>query len=85
MSVALWLALGLLFGWLAGMVAGNGAGRLTYPVPTYLVLGSVGALVGGFLFSLFGGLDPSVPGVVTAMIGAFVILSLYLGIRRRRA
>jgi len=80
MSVALWLALGLLFGWLAGMLADNRAGR-----PTYLVLGSVGALVGGFLQALFGGLDPSVPGILTAMIGAFVVLSLYLGISRRRA
>ena len=79
MSVVLWLALGLVFGWLASMLAGNRAGRITY-----LVLGSIGALVGGFLFSLFGGLGITGNGILTAMVGSGVLLTLYLGISRRR-
>jgi uncharacterized membrane protein YeaQ/YmgE (transglycosylase-associated protein family) len=78
MSVALWLVLGLVAGWLASLLAGNRAGRATY-----LVLGAVGALVGGFLFALFGGLELTGSGLFTAMIGASVVLSLYLGISRR--
>lgn len=79
MSVVLWLGLGLVFGWLASMLAGNRAGRLTY-----LVLGGTGALVGGFLFSLFGGLEITGNGILMAMVGSGVLLTLYLGISRRR-
>ncbi len=79
MSVVLWLALGLSFGWIAGMFAGNRVGR-----PTYLMLGGIGALVGGFLFSLFGGLGISGKGMLMAMAGSGIVLVLYLGISRRR-
>lgn len=79
MSVVLWLAVGLIFGWIAGMLADNRAGRAAY-----LVIGSVGALVGGFLFSLFGGLGISGIGILMAMIGSGVLSMLYLGISRRR-
>jgi uncharacterized membrane protein YeaQ/YmgE (transglycosylase-associated protein family) len=80
MSVVLWLVLGLIAGWIAGMLAGNRAGRATY-----LVLGAIGALAGGFLFSLFGGLDITGFGLLTAVAGSGVLLMLYLGIGRRRA
>ncbi|HEV2676469.1 MAG TPA: GlsB/YeaQ/YmgE family stress response membrane protein [Aliidongia sp.] len=79
MSVVLWLVSGLIAGWLASLLAGNRAGRVTY-----LVLGCIGALVGGFLFSLFGGLDVTTPGLLTAVAGSIVVLTLYLGISRRR-
>jgi uncharacterized membrane protein YeaQ/YmgE (transglycosylase-associated protein family) len=79
MSVVLWLALGLVFGWIADMLAGNRASRITY-----LVLGSIGALAGGFLFSLFGGLGISGNGILMAMAGSGIVLMLYLGISRRR-
>jgi len=79
MSVVLWLGLGLIFGWIAGMLAGNRVGRLTY-----LVLGGIGALVGGFLFSLFGGLGITGNGMLMAMAGSGIVLVLYLGISRRR-
>jgi uncharacterized membrane protein YeaQ/YmgE (transglycosylase-associated protein family) len=78
MIVVLWLALGLFLGWLASLLAGNRAGRATY-----LVLGVVGALVGGFLFALFGGLGLNGPGLLIAMIGSGLVLTLYLGIRRQ--
>ena len=79
MSVVLWLALGLVAGWLASLLAANRAGRVTY-----LALGLVGALVGGFLFSLFGGLDLDGSSLLAAMIGSTVVLTFYLGIGRRR-
>jgi len=79
MSVVLWLALGLIFGWIAGMLGGHRVGRITY-----LVLGAVGALVGGFLFSLFGGLSITGNGMLMAMAGSGIVLVLYLGISRRR-
>jgi uncharacterized membrane protein YeaQ/YmgE (transglycosylase-associated protein family) len=79
MSVVLWLVVGLICGWIAGMLADNRAGRTTY-----LVLGSIGALVGGFLFSLFGGLGITSNGILMAMVGSGVLLMLYLGISRRR-
>ncbi|GGF49005.1 hypothetical protein GCM10011611_64240 [Aliidongia dinghuensis] len=78
MSVVVWLALGLGLGWLASLVAGNGASR-----PTYLTLGAIGALAGGFLFALFGGLGLTGPGIIAVVIGASLVLTLYLGIRRR--
>jgi uncharacterized membrane protein YeaQ/YmgE (transglycosylase-associated protein family) len=51
MSILLWILMGALAGWVASMVMGTDAeqGALMN-----IVLGIVGALVGGFIVSLFG-------------------------------
>jgi len=62
------------------MLSGNRAAHRAF-----LVLGAVGAVGGGFLFALFGGLGISGYGLLVAMAGSCIVLVLYLGISRRRA
>ena len=76
MSIIAWIILGLLAGFIASqIVRQRGSGILLD-----MVLGIIGAMVGGWLFSLFGarpigGLD--LYGLIVATIGAVVVLVLY--------
>lgn len=68
-SLIIWLALGALSGWLAGqIVKGHGFGTLGN-----IVVGILGAVVGGWLF---GGMVGSglLGGIITSVLGAVVLL-----------
>jgi uncharacterized membrane protein YeaQ/YmgE (transglycosylase-associated protein family) len=74
--------IGLVAGILAKLVTGD---RLGWILTT--VLGIIGAFVGGYVFSLFGG--PTVSGfnlisIVVAAVGAIIVLVVYDFIARRR-
>jgi uncharacterized membrane protein YeaQ/YmgE (transglycosylase-associated protein family) len=79
----LWLVVGLIAGWLASAVVGGGFGLVGD-----IVVGIVGAFVGGFLFRAlgvgtpFGGLAGS---IFVAFIGAVVLLLLLRLFRRARS
>lgn len=76
----LWLAVGLIAGWLASAVVGGGFG-----VIGDIVVGIVGAFVGGFLFRAMGVGVPfgGLPGTIfVAFIGAVVLLVLLRLVRR---
>ena len=81
MSIIAWLVLGLIAGFIASRIVDKtGAGIILD-----IVLGIVGALVGGFLFSLFG--TEGVTGfnlysLLVAVVGAIVVLLIYHAIRR---
>ncbi len=81
MSILAWIILGLLAGFIGSkLVNKSGEGVLMD-----IVLGIVGALVGGFLFNAFGA--PGVSGLnlyslLVAVIGAVVFLVIYHAIRR---
>src|SRR5262249_48574832 len=62
----IWIVVGLVAGWLASAVAGGG-----YGVIGDIVIGVVGAFIGGFIFR---GLHVHVPwsGLPRAILGAFV-------------
>lgn len=79
MHIILWLLIGAVAGWLAGKLMKGGGFGLVGNV----VLGIVGAVVGGFLFSLIG-LESSnwIGSLVTATIGAVVVLSLIRVIKK---
>jgi uncharacterized membrane protein YeaQ/YmgE (transglycosylase-associated protein family) len=76
MSILAWIILGLLAGFIASQIVNQrGSGILLD-----MVLGIIGAMVGGWLFSLFGarqvtGLD--LYSLIVATIGAVVVLLLY--------
>jgi uncharacterized membrane protein YeaQ/YmgE (transglycosylase-associated protein family) len=84
MSFIAWIVLGLISGFIASkLVNKSGDGMLLD-----IVLGIVGAVVGGWLFNAFG--MPGVTGLnvyslVVAVIGAAVFLLLYHALMRRRA
>jgi uncharacterized membrane protein YeaQ/YmgE (transglycosylase-associated protein family) len=82
MTILGWLILGLISGFIASKIVDNtGQG-----VVLDIVLGIVGAFVGGWLFTTFG--SPGVTGfnlysMLVAIVGAIVILLIYHAIARR--
>jgi len=84
MSILAWIVLGLVAGFIGSkLVNKSGEG-----VVLDIVLGVVGALVGGYLFSIFGahgvtGLN--LYGVFVAVIGAVVVLLIYHAVRGSRS
>lgn len=73
MNVIYFMLIGLVAGWLAGRIMkGRGSGVLTN-----LIVGMVGALLGGFLFSLLGLSAAGLIGdLVMATVGAMVLIFL---------
>lgn len=83
-NLILWVIFGAIAGWLASMITGTNQQQ---GAVGNIVVGIVGAMLGGFLSSAFGG--PGVTGfnltsMVVATIGA-VILLLFFGVLRRGA
>jgi uncharacterized membrane protein YeaQ/YmgE (transglycosylase-associated protein family) len=83
MSVLGWLVLGLICGYIASKIVNHtGEGVLLD-----IVLGILGAFVGGWLFSTFG--HSGVTGfnlysMFVAVVGAIVVLFVYHALFRRR-
>jgi uncharacterized membrane protein YeaQ/YmgE (transglycosylase-associated protein family) len=76
----LWIAIGLIAGWLASAVVGGG-----YGVVGDIVVGVVGAFLGGWLFHAFHVASPisGIAGTIfVAFIGAVVLLLLLRLIHR---
>jgi len=84
MSIVSWIVLGLIAGFIGSkLVNKTGEGFFLD-----IALGIVGAVVGGWLFSLFGmhgvtGLN--IYSLIVAVVGAVVFLLVYHAIRRRAA
>ena len=81
MSVLAWIILGLISGFIASKIV-NKAGE---GILMDIVLGIIGALVGGWIFSLIG--HSGVTGVnlysiLVSMVGAIIVLLAYHAIRR---
>ncbi len=73
--VVIWLIIGAVAGWLAGMIVkGGGFGLLGD-----IVVGIVGAFVGGALLTMLGvSIAPGLVGVIaTATLGAVALLALF--------
>jgi uncharacterized membrane protein YeaQ/YmgE (transglycosylase-associated protein family) len=82
MGLLAWLVLGLIAGVLANFLVGGGGGLIFD-----IVLGIVGAFVGGFLASALGVGDVSglnLESIVIATIGAIVVILLVRAVTRRR-
>ena len=83
MSFIAWILLGLVAGFIGSKIVNkSGEGFLLD-----IVLGVVGAIVGGFLFSLVGASPVSglnFYSLVVAVIGAIVVLVIYHAIRGSR-
>ena len=75
MGIVAWIVIGLIAGWLAGLATkGSGFGLIGD-----VILGVVGALLGGFLASsLFGVADPisgfNLTTIIVAFIGAVIVV-----------
>jgi uncharacterized membrane protein YeaQ/YmgE (transglycosylase-associated protein family) len=81
MSILAWIVLGLIAGFIGSKVV-NKSGEGFF---LDIILGVVGAIVGGWIFSVFGahgvtGLN--IYSLVVAVIGAIVVLFAYHAIRK---
>jgi uncharacterized membrane protein YeaQ/YmgE (transglycosylase-associated protein family) len=81
-SVIVFLLVGLVAGWLASRVVGSAGGGLIAD----LVVGVIGAVIGGFLFSRLGisaaGIPPLLFQLIAAVAGSIVLLLLLRLVRR---
>ena len=74
MGILSWIIVGGLAGWLSTKII---TPRKKKGCFTNIILGIVGAFVGGFIVSFFGGnsiVDFSIRGILVATLGAVVIL-----------
>lgn len=84
MSILAWIVLGLIAGFIASQLVNRHGGNLLLDI----ILGVVGAVVGGFLFNQFGAGGVSglnLYSMLVAVIGAVVVLVVYHAIAGRRA
>ncbi len=77
MGLLSWIIVGLIAGWLAGMVMRGGG----YGIVGDIILGIVGALIGGFIAaSVFNIPDAvngiSVTSIVVAALGAIILVAI---------
>jgi uncharacterized membrane protein YeaQ/YmgE (transglycosylase-associated protein family) len=83
MSIIGWIVLGLIAGFIASKIVNKSGEGFVLDI----VLGIVGAIVGGFLFNLFG--EAGVTGLnlysmLVAVVGAIVVLLAYHALFRGR-
>jgi uncharacterized membrane protein YeaQ/YmgE (transglycosylase-associated protein family) len=84
MSILAWLVVGLIAGFLASKLVNKTGSGLVMDI----LLGIVGALVGGFVFNLIGHSAPdgiNLYSIFVAFVGAVIVLVIYHAVIRRRA
>jgi uncharacterized membrane protein YeaQ/YmgE (transglycosylase-associated protein family) len=84
MSILAWIVLGLIAGFVASKLVNRTGGSLVLD----LLLGVVGAFVGGFLFTRFGAAGVTglnIYSILVAIVGAVVVLFIYHAIAGRRS
>lgn len=83
MSFLAWIVLGLIAGFIGSKIV-NHSGEGVF---LDIILGIVGAIVGGWLFSAFGGAAVSginLYSLVVAIVGSIIVLLAWHGLVRRR-
>jgi uncharacterized membrane protein YeaQ/YmgE (transglycosylase-associated protein family) len=84
MSIIAWIILGLIAGFIASRIVNNQGEGLFLDI----VLGVVGAIVGGWIFSFFGGAGVNgfnLYSMFVAVVGAIIVLLAYHAVSGRRA
>ena len=74
-----WIVVGLIAGWLAGQVMKGGG----YGVLADIVLGILGGIFGGWLFSKMGmGASSTIGSIIVAFIGAVILVGITRLVKR---
>lgn len=74
MEILMWIVLGLVAGWVASVIMGTNSSQ--GPLMD-IVLGIIGAFIGGFIFNLFGATGTTglnLYSVIVAVAGAVVLI-----------
>ncbi len=82
MNILLWILFGAIVGWIASIIMETDA---EMGIGSNIVVGILGALLGGWVVTLFGG--PTVNGFnlssfLVAILGAVILLGIVRGFRR---
>ncbi len=86
MDIIIWIVVGALAGWVASMIMKTDAqmGALAN-----IVVGIVGAFIGGWVVSLFGTPPAAgqlnIPSLLTAILGAVILLAILKAFNARKA
>jgi uncharacterized membrane protein YeaQ/YmgE (transglycosylase-associated protein family) len=82
-GIIAWIVLGAIAGWITNMIMGGGEG-----VIMTVILGIVGAVVGGFLAgSVLGIADVTgvnITSIIVAVVGAVIVVAVYRMFMGRR-
>jgi uncharacterized membrane protein YeaQ/YmgE (transglycosylase-associated protein family) len=86
MGLLSWIIVGLIAGWLAGLVMRGGG----YGVVGDIIVGIIGALLGGFIAgALFGIPNPvngiNITSIIIAFLGAVILVAILRAVRGTRA
>jgi uncharacterized membrane protein YeaQ/YmgE (transglycosylase-associated protein family) len=82
MSILAWMVLGLI----AGFIGSKIVNRTGEGIVLDIVLGIIGAVVGGYLFNMFGAVGVTglnIYSLFVAVVGAVLVLVLYHAVRRQ--
>jgi uncharacterized membrane protein YeaQ/YmgE (transglycosylase-associated protein family) len=85
MGILSWIVVGLIAGWLASRVMRGGG----YGLIGDIIVGAVGAVIGGFLASTFLKMPNAVNGInvtsiLVAFVGAVILLAILRAVGGRR-
>lgn len=84
MGILSWIVLGALAGWIASMIMGENRQMGAF---ANIIVGVIGAFIGGFLVNLFGGqglIGFNLWSLVVAIIGAVILLWIISFIKKKR-
>jgi uncharacterized membrane protein YeaQ/YmgE (transglycosylase-associated protein family) len=84
MGILAWIVVGLIAGWLASQVMRGGYGLIGD-----IIVGAVGAVIGGFLAATFFNMPDAVNGInvtsiLVAFIGAVILIAILRAVSGRR-
>jgi uncharacterized membrane protein YeaQ/YmgE (transglycosylase-associated protein family) len=82
MTIIFWIILGGVAGWIASALTGSRDGCLTD-----VIIGIVGAMIGGFLFGLIGGggiTGFNLWSLFIAVVGSVILIAIVRAVRRSR-
>jgi uncharacterized membrane protein YeaQ/YmgE (transglycosylase-associated protein family) len=84
MGIIAWIVLGAIAGWITNMIMGGGEG-----VIATIILGIVGAIVGGWLagtvLKVADVTGINIESIIVAVIGAVIVVAIYRMVAGRRS
>jgi uncharacterized membrane protein YeaQ/YmgE (transglycosylase-associated protein family) len=82
-GIVAWIVLGAIAGWITNLIMGGGEG-----VIATIILGIVGAVVGGWLagtvLNIADVTGINITSIVVSVIGAIIVVAVYRFVMRRR-
>ncbi len=82
LTIITWIVLGALAGWIASLITGTDE---RYGLSANIIIGVIGAFIGGLILQLLGvgaAAGFNLASLLTAILGAVILLSLVKAFRR---